>query len=186
VLDKSNAVALRRHLASDPTLADDYYMTKCNHWAVGWVIHLSFRVLDENRELTRMARVVREWFDGLADYPVADESLFSEMEHAEAEDYWTSCQARDVKRALVRELENRVECTDECMAHDGPCTCDSTQREESVDEQLDAVPDETFWEIAVHNGGNGREIDSDGSYVIQKREIDEIASALLERGLVKI
>lgn len=185
-LDKANAEALRRHLASDPSLADDYCETGANHWAVGWVTHLSFRVLNEQGELTRIARIMREWFDALADYSVANESLWSEMETEAAEEFWRSWQSSDVKQALVKELRNRVDCTSECMnsGHEH-CTCDREEREDSIEDQIDNLDDETFWEIAVHNDGNGREINDD-CYVILDHDIEQIADAILERGLLSI
>lgn len=185
-LDKANAEALRRHLASDPTLADDYCETGASHWAVGWVTHLSFRVLDEDGELTRIARVMREWSDMLAEYPVANESLWSEMETEAAEECWRSWQADDVTRALVEELRNRVECTTECMdsGHEH-CSCDREAREDSIEDQIESLDDEKLWELAVHNGGNGREIHDD-CYVIRADDIAEIADAILERRLVTI
>jgi hypothetical protein len=48
------------------------------HWAVGWVEEIIF---DAGRE--DVAAAVQEWRDALADYPVADESDFSELEEEE-------------------------------------------------------------------------------------------------------
>ena len=183
-LEKSNARALREYLAKDRTLKRDWCETECNHWAVGWVTHLSFRVIDRRGNPTRIARVLREWFDSLSDYPIADESLYSEMEREACEENWSSWQAREVRRYLVKELESRVECTTACLdSNSEECTCDQDDRVARTEDQVDAVPDETFWEIAVRDEGNGREIEGD-CYQIGEREISEIADTLIKKGLV--
>ncbi len=81
LLEQSNHDALIRHLESDPSLADDWQILTVNHWAVGWVEHLAFRAVDDHGAPTRMMRVVKDWFDHLADYPVADDSDYSEKEY---------------------------------------------------------------------------------------------------------
>jgi hypothetical protein len=82
LLQESNADALEAHLKEDPTLEDEWTITSCNHWAVGWVDHLSFHAVEEDGKTpTRMFRVLRAWFDALEDYPVADESDLSRREY---------------------------------------------------------------------------------------------------------
>ena len=80
LLGQSNASALRRALADRPELAEDWQETRCGHWAVGWVDHLSLRVLGEDGQETAMLGFVREWFGALEDYPIADDEDFSERE----------------------------------------------------------------------------------------------------------
>lgn len=89
LLDRSNALALRRYLEKDPSLADDYTIMSASHWAVGWVEHISFRVVDPDGSPSRIFRVLTAWFNALSDYPVADDSLYSEME-SEASWKWIS------------------------------------------------------------------------------------------------
>lgn len=79
-IDRSNAEALRRFLAKDETLADDYTIAEANHWAVGHCTHLSYRVVDADGAPSRIARIIKAWFAALADYPIADEDLHYEME----------------------------------------------------------------------------------------------------------
>ena len=86
LLTQSNADALIRHLESDPSLADDWEITGANHWAVGWVDHLSFRAIGENGEPTRIFRVVKDWFRRLDEYPVADDDDFARREYEAALD----------------------------------------------------------------------------------------------------
>lgn len=82
LLDESNADALIKHLESDPTLADDWCVKRCSHWAVGWVDHLSFRAVEADGAPTRIFRVLMEWNALLSNYPVADDEDFSRREYA--------------------------------------------------------------------------------------------------------
>lgn len=80
LLEQSNAAALVANLEQHPELADDWQETRCGHWAVGWLDHLSLRVLDAAGQETVVFQLVRAWFDALADYPIADEEDFSRRE----------------------------------------------------------------------------------------------------------
>ncbi|MFA5053850.1 MAG: hypothetical protein WC565_07315, partial [Parcubacteria group bacterium] len=54
----------------------------CNHWAVGWCDHLSFRLVESDGATpTPIAIWIRAWFDMLENYPVADSEDFSEREY---------------------------------------------------------------------------------------------------------
>jgi len=100
VLDKSNARCLLRGLASAAERGEiepaSWEVVSANHWAVGWVEHLRYRVTDETGACTRTARWVRDWFAALDDYPVADEGdlgeLTVEAEERAAEDAARYCQ----------------------------------------------------------------------------------------------
>lgn len=81
ILDKSNAASMVKTLEADPTLADDWYISESSHWAVGWVEQLSFKVVDTDEKPSRVARIIKGMMDALEEYPVLDESSFSEMEH---------------------------------------------------------------------------------------------------------
>ncbi len=81
ILDKSNAAAMISTLEADPTLADDWYVSESSHWGVGWVEQLSFKVVDTDGKPSRVARVIKGMMDSLEEYPVLDDSAFSEMEH---------------------------------------------------------------------------------------------------------
>lgn len=81
ILDKSNAKSMIATLESDPSLADDWEIVSCSHWAVGWVEHLSFRVIDGDGKLSRVARVIKGIYNALEDYPILDERDFSRMEY---------------------------------------------------------------------------------------------------------
>lgn len=99
-IQEANARALMKHLESDPTLAPYWDIIGCSHWAVGHVDHLAFKVIGKvgrgpskstdllylvpsrpGYMVTRMARVVKDWFDGLEEYPVADDEELSKIEY---------------------------------------------------------------------------------------------------------
>jgi len=54
---------------------DDVDEVSFGHWAVGWVADLAWNVGNAD-----LADDVRKWETALADYPVADEMHFSELE----------------------------------------------------------------------------------------------------------
>lgn len=99
LLEQSNADALEKSLADAVEAGkfsdEDFEITGANHWAVGWVDHLSFRAAEgdewitsprsggsvyREREATAIFHWITEWFDALSDYPVADEEDFSRRE----------------------------------------------------------------------------------------------------------
>ena len=53
ILTKANRKALEQWLESDSSLSSEYQITGANHWAVGWVDHLSYRVLDDRGYVAR-------------------------------------------------------------------------------------------------------------------------------------
>ena len=56
----------------------------CSHWAVGWVEHLAVRMLTTRGKTTKAGEAILEWREALADYPVASDSHYSQMEYDEA------------------------------------------------------------------------------------------------------
>jgi hypothetical protein len=90
LLEQANAKALLTQLESDPSLKNSWKIVRCSHWAVGWCEHLAFQVIEKingNAKPTRIARFLEDWFQGLADYPCADDSLLSELEYNSAIEY---------------------------------------------------------------------------------------------------
>jgi len=109
--DRANRIALIRYLESIPELADDWTITHASHWAVGWVDHLSYRVLDADGEPSRMFRELAVWSNALESYCIADETLLSEMEAEAESENWTEI-LRQVRRDVVRKapaLESRLD-----------------------------------------------------------------------------
>lgn len=63
--------------------SDSVLVVRERHWAVGWVEWIAIH--EDNAEAILAAD---EILSALSDYPVLDESHFSELEWAEAENYW--------------------------------------------------------------------------------------------------
>ncbi len=78
--DLSNAAVLERLLESKPELAETWEIFGANCWAHGWVDHIAFLAIDENGQPTNTANVIKEFFDALADDPIADSEDYSERE----------------------------------------------------------------------------------------------------------
>jgi hypothetical protein len=83
IAEESNADALEKILNDDyPELSEDWTITRCNHWAVGWVEHLSFRVFDaDGKTPSKIFRVLCGVADKLANYPLLDEDDVSRREY---------------------------------------------------------------------------------------------------------
>lgn len=86
ILEQSNAAALVKHLNTDwPELVDDWRVDRASHWAVGWVDQLVFRAVEDDEETpTTIFKVLELWFGMLQDYPIANDSDYSEREYVAA------------------------------------------------------------------------------------------------------
>lgn len=81
LLDSSNANALEAALENIREFQDEYQIVHAGHWAVGWVDHLAFHAVDENREPTQIFKWILGWFDALGEYPVANDEDYSRRQH---------------------------------------------------------------------------------------------------------
>jgi len=82
LLTQVNADALEKHLKEEhPELEGEWQITGCNHWAVGWVDHLSFHAVNDDGSPTKIFQVLKEWDAALADYPCADDEELSKREY---------------------------------------------------------------------------------------------------------
>lgn len=82
LLEESNADCLIKLLEEDKSIENDWMITSCNSWLVGWVDHLSFKIFEEDGKTpSKVFKVLKSWFDALSDYPIADESDYSEKEY---------------------------------------------------------------------------------------------------------
>lgn len=81
ILDRSNHVviskAMEKFLDGDnpDAIEEDH-----SHWAVGWIKGFAVRVFDENRNITDAYRCLHELQERMDNYPILDESHYSEME----------------------------------------------------------------------------------------------------------
>ena len=84
LIEKTNARALEAALRARPEFEDEWEVHRFGHWAVGWVHHLSLRVLDDAGAPTPVLRFLVEWERKLDGYPVADEEALCEAEYEAA------------------------------------------------------------------------------------------------------
>jgi len=94
-LERSN---FRCALAAVGGESDTVLVIRDSHWAVGWVETIYIHESDENA--LRAADKVR---GRLEDYPVVNESDYSELEWEEAAEYWAQCSVRERAR-IIRDM----------------------------------------------------------------------------------
>jgi hypothetical protein len=80
LLDQSNAAAIEKALepfteADDPDVVSESH----RHWAVGWIDGFSIRVFRDGK-ITEAFQKYHELAQAMADYPILDESDYSERE----------------------------------------------------------------------------------------------------------
>ena len=75
ILEQSNAAHL---LESLEDFLDEWEVTHCNHWAVGWVDHLTFHAVKDDGSETEVFKFIKSWFLRLDEQPIADEEDYSE------------------------------------------------------------------------------------------------------------
>jgi len=78
LLEQSNADAIRKALEQ---FGDDVRLETFSHWAVGWIDAVAVRVSGPDSKETEAYRTLCEIIDRLAEYPVLDETDYSEREH---------------------------------------------------------------------------------------------------------
>lgn len=81
LLDQSNASVISKAMApfaegDDPPVVSESH----HHWACGWVSGFSIRVYDANGEITEAFRTYHELAQAMDDYPILDDSDYSERE----------------------------------------------------------------------------------------------------------
>lgn len=81
LLEQSNADAIEAALERIWEFRREYEIVHSGHWAVGWVDHLAFHAVDENREPTRIFKWILGWMDGFENYPVADDEDYSKRQY---------------------------------------------------------------------------------------------------------
>lgn len=113
-LSRSNYRCLVASLAGDKfklagakgcqTLTDDVAIEEASHWAAGWVQYLVIN--PANTELVAKAEKLLEKID---DYPVLDDSDYSELETEEADKVWKNCYRLKDRIAYIREHRREFE-----------------------------------------------------------------------------
>lgn len=115
ILTQSNWAVLLRELEATNS-QNDYEIHSFNHWGPGWF------ELCLVRPESLVAKVAKELEDCLSEYPVLDESHYSDLEHAEFEAHWkqSSLRARIelCNKARISIMAARHEsCPDECFRY---------------------------------------------------------------------
>jgi hypothetical protein len=93
LLQQSNAEAIEKEM-EDYQNTDDIYKHSANHWAVGWVEGWEIRVFTDKNEMkvTEPFAKMCKLNDAIEDYPILDESDYSEKEYdATMENISTAC-----------------------------------------------------------------------------------------------
>lgn len=112
LLAKANWKALEKELKRHKSWENQWQLTGANHWAVGWVEHLSFEVLDDKGEPTDIALFLKWWFGGLQEYPIADEELYSSMQFEayveQLEQDLDQLEARKLKERLPKKWRDKM------------------------------------------------------------------------------
>jgi hypothetical protein len=116
----SNAACLKASLAVAFPGDAEWGIVGCSHWAVGWVDHLSFRLVEtDGITVTPVAIWIKCFFDMIADYPVADEDDFSDREYVFALESIEDTLRYSHKLRDDKDLADCAEIIREAMCEDG-------------------------------------------------------------------
>lgn len=92
-LERSNFACMLAALGGE---TDTVAVVRESHWAVGWVEWIAIHQ-DDEKALAEADAIVAK----LSDYPIIDESHYSELEWNEASDYWERSSIRDRARMIA-------------------------------------------------------------------------------------
>ena len=90
-IEKSNAAVLEKDLERLTEMRvlrdEDWEIVRCNHWAVGWVEHVSFRAINDEGLPSLVFRYLEAWFKSLREeWPIADEEHYCNLQFEEFEE----------------------------------------------------------------------------------------------------
>ena len=100
-LESSNFATMIRALGGE---SDTVTIVRESHWAVGWVEWIAIQQ-DDGAAL----KIADDLIARLQDYPVLDESDFSEREQEEANQIWTNCYDSKERIAYIRKHSSQFE-----------------------------------------------------------------------------
>lgn len=100
-LEESNFAVVLKDLGGE---GDNVQVHRFGHWACGWYELILIR--PETREASSWA----EWESALADYPVADDSDFSERECEAANETWRHCYSDAQRIEYMRKHPSQFDC----------------------------------------------------------------------------
>lgn len=119
ILTQSNWQVLSRELEKaeeGKSGESDWEIHRFGHWGPGW-----FELVLVRPE-TQIAKVAQELEDCLSEYPVLDESHYSDLENQEIEQYWKLMCKREriqvcAKAGISIFASRRNACPDECFRY---------------------------------------------------------------------
>lgn len=100
-LERSNFVCMLQRLGGE---SETVIVVRESHWAVGWVEWIAIHYTD-NESLS----IADDIQDKLANYPVIDESHWSETEYEEANEIWTNCYSPQERIDYIRHNRDQFE-----------------------------------------------------------------------------
>jgi hypothetical protein len=100
-LERSNFACMLKALGGE---SETVQVVRENHWAVGWVEWIAIHQ-DDGAAL----KIADEIQEGLQDYPVVDESHWSELEQEEASEVWRDCYSPKERIRYIREHSSQFE-----------------------------------------------------------------------------
>lgn len=100
-LERSNFKCMLAALGGE---SETVIVVRESHWAVGWVEWIAIHSTD-----SVALKIADEIKGGLADYPVVDESDYSETEMEEANEVWQSCFRPSERIEYVREHRSQFD-----------------------------------------------------------------------------
>jgi hypothetical protein len=104
-LEESNFAAMLKALGGESEVVT---VVRENHWAVGWVEWIAIED-DGSEESATALRIADELRGRLDDYPILDESDYSDRETSAANDVWRDCYDAKQRIEYIREHRNQFE-----------------------------------------------------------------------------
>lgn len=86
---------------------DNVAIEEASHWAVGWIQYLII-----NPAHAESVKIATEAIERLEDYPVLDESDYSELEQEEATEVWKNCYHPKERVEYIRKHKSQFEFRD--------------------------------------------------------------------------
>lgn len=100
-LERSNFACMLKALGGE---SETVIVVRESHWAVGWIEWIAINADDETS-----LRTADKLKAGLEDYPVIDETHWSELEHDDANETWANCFDWRERVAYIREHRSQFE-----------------------------------------------------------------------------
>lgn len=87
-----------------PESEDAYQIHRFGHWGPGW-----FEIILINPANEKLVKIGNDAENALADYPVLDDELFSQMEMDEANEVWANCYDERERLKYIRKNRSQFD-----------------------------------------------------------------------------